>query len=209
MSLRRAAAVLARRAANAAAAAPAPAPHCRAATTHAKLAGKVESSGKADIFGLFAGLGLSAGFVAYDLMYPEEVRLCVVVCPLSREREREESRRSPAANAPPRLKQTKTTGVRGAHRLLPVHAHAPARRVPLGWTQRPHGGASAGRARRRGAGAPLREEEEKTERKKSDGTRPFFVFFCFDKPQNQTNASGLLLLTALSPLPLLYWSGFL
>lgn len=67
MSLRRAAAVVLARAAAAA-------PSARTVTTHAKLAGKVESSGKADIFGLFAGLALSAGFVAYDQLYPEEVR---------------------------------------------------------------------------------------------------------------------------------------
>jgi hypothetical protein len=73
MSLRRAAAVVLSRAVAASSSA-APAPARRAATTHAKLAGKVESSGKADIFGLFAGLALSAGFVAYDQLYPEEVR---------------------------------------------------------------------------------------------------------------------------------------
>jgi hypothetical protein len=67
MSLRRAAAVVLARAAAAA-------PSARTVTTHAKLAGKVESSGKADIFGLYAGLALSAAFVAYDQMYPEEVR---------------------------------------------------------------------------------------------------------------------------------------
>jgi hypothetical protein len=78
MSLRRVAAVLTRRAANAANAAT-PATTTRAATTHAKLAGKVESSGKADIFGLYAGLAISAGFVAYDQMYPEEVRSCLLV----------------------------------------------------------------------------------------------------------------------------------
>lgn len=77
MSLRRAAAVALARANAAASAAPSSSSSQagrRAATTHAKLAGKVESSGKADIFGLFAGLALSAGFVAYDQLYPEEVR---------------------------------------------------------------------------------------------------------------------------------------